>query len=238
MLPFVYLNAATTADGKLAPVTRHFVPFGSRRDQELLLELRASADAVIAGARTVDLLPVSLGPGSEKYRRLRIKNGLKEYNLRVVVSGSGSLDPKAAIFSKRFSPIIVVASRKAPEKRLRVLRQVADEVAVFGDEEVDFKKALEWLYRKWGVRRLLCEGGGELNAGLLAVGLVDELYQTLCPLVFGGRGAPTMVDGLGVKEVAQGTRLRLVSLKRHGDELYLVYRVMKKTRGKPGPRWR
>ena len=33
----------------------------SRRDQEHLLELRATADAVMSGARTVDLSPVKLG---------------------------------------------------------------------------------------------------------------------------------------------------------------------------------
>src|SRR5215831_16941860 len=88
-LPFVYINVATTADGKLAPATRKFVPFSSKRDQRLLLELRTRADAVMAGARTVDLMPVSLGPGPEKYRRMRLKNGLAEYNLRVIVSGFG-----------------------------------------------------------------------------------------------------------------------------------------------------
>src|SRR5437870_2038591 len=102
--PFVYINVATTADGKLAPATRHFVPFGSRRDQHLLLELRARADAVMADARTVDLMAVSLGPGPLKYRRLRLRNGLSEYNLRVVVSGAATLDPKAQIFRQRFSP--------------------------------------------------------------------------------------------------------------------------------------
>ena len=69
MLPFVYINVASTADGKLASVNRKFVPFSSKRDQELLLELRARADAVMAGARTVDLVPVNLGPGPAKYRR-------------------------------------------------------------------------------------------------------------------------------------------------------------------------
>src|SRR5437868_14009197 len=137
MLPFVFITVATTADGKLAPANRHFVPFSSERDQRLLLELRATADAVMAGARTVDLMPVSLGPGPEKYRRMRLKNGLSEYNLRVVVSGSGTLNPRAEIFRKRFSPIIVLASGRATEARLRVLRQVADEVAVFGEAELD-----------------------------------------------------------------------------------------------------
>src|SRR5437016_14080554 len=93
--PFVYLNVAMTADGKLAPANRVFVPFGSRRDQELLLELRSEADAVMSGARTVDLSAVSLGPGGARFRRRRVRQGLPEYNLRVVVSGAGTLDPPA-----------------------------------------------------------------------------------------------------------------------------------------------
>src|SRR5947208_11258560 len=133
MLPFIFLNVATTADGKLAPANRKFVPFGSKRDQQLLLELRAQADAVMAGARTVDLVPVNLGPGPAKYRQARLRNGLAEYNLRVVVSGAGTLNPRAEIFRKRFSPIIILASGRASERNLGRLREVADEVKVFGE---------------------------------------------------------------------------------------------------------
>jgi riboflavin-specific deaminase-like protein len=228
MLPFVFLNVATTADGKLAPANRRFVAFGSRRDQELLLELRATADAVMAGARTVDLMPVSMGPGGEKYRKLRLKRGLSEYNLRVLVSGSGTLNPEAAIFKKRFSPIIVLASGAAPAQRLARLRKVADEVKVFGERHLDFPAALSWLREHWNVKRLLCEGGGEVNEALFRAGLVDEVHQTLCPLIFGGRNAPTMADGHGVDNLRDATRLKLKSFKKVGDELFLVYRVRKK----------
>ena len=225
-LPFVYLNVATTTDGKLAPANRHYVPFGSQRDRDLLLELRAGADAVMAGARTVDLMPVNMGPGPAKYRKLRLRKGLAEYNLRVVVSGSGTLDPKAEIFRQRFSPIIVLSSARATEKNLRRLRQVADEVAIFGERELDFAAALRWLREKWKVKRLLCEGGGEVNDGLFRAGLVDEIYVTMCPLIFGGRTAPTLADGPGVRNLSQATRLRLKSLRRVGDELFLVYGVV------------
>ena len=225
-LPFVFINVATTVDGKLAPANRHFVPFSSKRDQRLLLELRARADAVMAGARTVDLLPVNLGPGGPRYRRLRLKGGLAEYNLRVVVSGSGTLDPGAEIFRKRFSPIIVLVSSVATEQRLRRLRAVADAVEVFGDNEVDFVASLGWLRQKWKVKSLLCEGGGEVNGGLFRAGVVNEIYQTFCPLVFGGRDAPTMADGIGIESLSQATRLRLKSLRRFGNELFLNYRVV------------
>jgi 2,5-diamino-6-(ribosylamino)-4(3H)-pyrimidinone 5'-phosphate reductase len=224
-LPFVYINVASTVDGKLAPATRRFVPFSSKRDRELLMELRTSADAVMAGARTVDLGPVDLGPGGEKFRRMRLKQGLTEYNLRVVVSGSGSLDPEAKIFQHRFSPIIVLTSGRATLAHLRRLRQVADDVEVFGEDELDFRAAFGWLREKWGVKRLLCEGGGELNAALFEQGLVDELYLTLSPVIFGGRHAPTLADGEGIGDKSAATRLKLKSLKKAGDELFLVYRV-------------
>jgi 2,5-diamino-6-(ribosylamino)-4(3H)-pyrimidinone 5'-phosphate reductase len=223
-LPFVYINVATTADGKLAPANRHFVPFGSKRDQEFLLELRASADAVMSGARTVGPMPVNLGPGPAKYRKMRLRKGLAEHNLRVVVSGSGNLNPRAEIFRDRFSPIIVLVTRGAPESKLRRLREVADEVKAFGDKQLNFTEALRWLRKKWGVKRLLCEGGGEVNAGLFEEGLVDQVYHTLCPLVFGGRHAPTMADGRGFPALASAARFTLQSLKRVGDELFLIWR--------------
>lgn len=224
--PFVFLNVATTVDGKLAPANRHFIPFSSKRDQRLLMRLRTDADAVMAGARTVDLAAVDLGPGSAYYRRLRMAKGRAEYNLRIIVSGSGSVDPRAAIFQRRFSPIIVLASEAAPRARLAVLANLADEVKVMGRDQVDFRRAFEWLREKWNVRRLLCEGGGEVNAALFRAGLVDEVYWTISPLVFGGRDSPTMADSLSVQRKEEATRLRLISLKRFGHELFLVYRAV------------
>src|SRR5262249_20114521 len=150
-LPFVFLNVAATADGKLAPANRHFVPFGSKRDQRHLLELRATADAVMSGARTIDLSAVKLGPGGAKYRRARLKRGLSEYNLRVIVSGSGTIDSRAEIFKHRFSPIIILTTERAPKRKLSELHKLADAVKICGERELDFDFALRWLRKEWGV---------------------------------------------------------------------------------------
>jgi riboflavin biosynthesis pyrimidine reductase len=101
---------------------------------------------------------------------------------------------------------------------------VADEVKVCGAAGLDFKAALRWLRAKWKVRRLLCEGGGEVNGALFEADLVDEVHLTLCPLIFGGRDAPTLADGVGVRHLSQAARLRLVSMKHNGDGLFLIYR--------------
>ncbi len=224
-LPFVFLNVATTADGKLAPANRKFIPFGSKRDQQHLLELRATADAVMSGARTIDSSAVKLGPGGAKYRRRRLRQGLAEYNLRVIVSGHGTIDPNAEIFKHHFSPLIVLVSGRASKANLSRLRKLADEVKVCGEREIDFGFALRWLREKWKVKRLLCEGGGEINGALFEARLVDEVHVTLCPVIFGGRAAPTMADGNGFAKLADAARLRLKSSKRVGDELFLVYNV-------------
>ena len=225
-LPFVSINVATTADGKIAPANRHFEPFSSPRDHDLLLKLRAGADAVMSGARTVDSVPVNLGPGPAKYRRMRLKNGLPEYNLRIVVSGSASINPDAEIFKHKFSQIIILATERAPKRRIERLQKLGAEVAIFGKAELDFPRALRWLRKKWNVKRLLCEGGGEINAALIRAGLVHEIYQTLCPVIFGGRDAPTLADGKGFDQLHDAARLRMKAMKRHGDELYLIWEVL------------
>ena len=227
-LPFVFVNMAMTADGKIATANRAISTFSSRRDFEHLLELRATADAVMSGARTVGREGINLGPGPARFRRLRLRNGLAEYNVRIVASGSGSLNPRAAIFRHRFSPVIILASARATGRKLRRLRVVADAVKICGRSEIDFCAAFEWLRAKWNVKRLLCEGGGELNGALFRAGLVNELHLTVCPKILGGRDAPTIADGTGGLKLSDATRLVLKSMKRVGDEMFLVYDVLRK----------
>jgi riboflavin-specific deaminase-like protein len=216
---------AMTADGKIATANGAVSSFSSRRDHDHLLELRATADAVIDGARTADMNPINMGPGPAKYRRLRLRRGLAEFNLRIIVSGSGTVNPRAEVFRRQFSPIIILTTRRATAGRLKKLRAVGAQVKICGATEIDFPRALRWLRQQWGIKRLLCEGGGALNDALFRAGLVNELHLTVCPRVFGGRTAPTIADGLGAGSLAQATRLELASLQRRGDEMFLVYRV-------------
>ena len=229
-MPFVLVNMAMTADGKIATANRAVSSFGTARDHEHLLELRATADAVMAGARTVDLNPINMGPGPAKFRRQRLKRGLSEYNLRVIVSGSGTINPSAEVFKQRFSPIIVLTTARTSKAKLQRIRGLADDFKICGQREIDFRIALRWLREKWGVKRLLCEGGGEVNDALFRAGLVDELHLTICPKIFGGREAPTIADGLGFSRLLDAARFQLKSSRRIGDEMFLVFERRKARR--------
>lgn len=221
--PFVFINMAMTADGKIATANRVVHSFSSPRDLEHLYELRATADAILCGARTVEISNATLGNGGEKFRRLRLQNERAEHPLRIIVSGSGSIDPAAKIFQKHFSPIIVLTTQRAPSANLAQLRKLANEVKIYGKTEADFPAALRWLKSKWNVRRLLCEGGGELNDALFRADLVDEIHLTVCPAIFGGKQAPTIADGQGFPKLALTPRFKLASARNFKGELFTAF---------------
>ena len=219
-----------SADGKIATANQVVHSFGSARDRQQLYELRATADVILCGARTLEMEGATLGNGGETYRRLRLRRGLAEFPLRVIVSGSGSIRPDAAIFHCRFSPIILLTTERAPARRLAALRRVADAVLVCGEQSLDFPTALRILRRDWNVRRLLCEGGGELNAALFRTGLVDEIHLTVCPRIFGGAAAPSIAGGTGFARLADAAKFCLRSVKQHGDEVFFVLRREEKSK--------
>ena len=222
-LPFVLVNMAMTADGKIATANRVVHSFGSRRDLKHLYELRATADAVMCGARTVEISNTILGNGGESFRQQRLKTGLAEFPIRIIVSGSGSINPDAVIFKRTFSPIIVLTTKRASEKKLTQLRKLAAEVKICGQTKINFPAALRWLRTKWHVKRLLCEGGSELNAGLFFEVLVDEIHLTICPKIFGGRNAPTLAERIGFQRLADAENFQIQSIRHFQGELFTVF---------------
>ncbi|HRD05153.1 MAG TPA: dihydrofolate reductase family protein [Verrucomicrobiota bacterium] len=218
------MNMAMTADGKIATANRVVSSFGSRRDQEHLYELRATADAVMAGARTADLNAVHLGPGALKYRRLRQRRGLAEFNLRIIVSRTGSVNPAARIFQHTFSPILVLTTQRAPARRRTRLRALGAEVRVCGAKEINFPAALRWLRRQWGIKRLLCEGGGELADALFRAGAfqgekASDAYFVRCALG----------DTMTQDDIDRGQVIIIVGFAPLKPAEFVIVRIQQKT---------
>ena len=70
-----------------------------------------------------------------------------------------------------------------------------------------------------GLTRVLCEGGGQLAAALLAQGLVDQLVCYTAGLVLGAAGRPAIGD-LGVQALAEAPRFRLLESRPIGGDLF------------------
>jgi len=232
--PFVLINGAVSADGKLALENRSLIQFSSQRDRFFVFQLRARVDAVLCGMETVESFSIDLSVGPPACRAARKQRKLKPEPIRVLVSPDGDLDPSARVFQNTSAPIVVLTTQRGAKRCLKTLTQPV-RVQAFGKSAVDFVAAFRWLRDEFAVKRLLCEGGGETNAALIRSGVVDQIHLTVCPLVLCGRRAPTLCDGTGFAALDQSTRLKLKSVKALNGELFLVYRVLPQNPGRGSP---
>jgi len=221
--PFVYVNMAMTADGKITSAAREYAAFTSRHDKRTMDRLRAGADAVLIGAGTLRADDPPLSIRDPEMRALRASLG-KPAELRTVVV-SARLDlPFDGRFFRDGDPSrrVVATVEDAPEDRVQKLAGRA-EVWRLGRGRVDVTRLLHRL-KDAGVERLLVEGGGETNWSFFEADAIDELYVTLAPCLLGGRDAPTLLEGEG-RPLASRTNLRLLSCEQVGEELYLHWAV-------------
>jgi 5-amino-6-(5-phosphoribosylamino)uracil reductase len=191
----VTVVCAISLDGKLANASRGPVRFPSARDRARLHALRDTADALIVGASTIRAEDPPLLP-TEARSKERVARGKRSFPVRAVFSRTLDLPIGRALARVDGAPLYVFTEGVPDAGKKARLEQAGVRVCIASTRE-----ALEVLAREEQVERVLCEGGGVLNASLLEADVVDEMELTLCPVVLGGTGAPTLVDGPGLAEL-------------------------------------
>lgn len=213
----VVINAAMTLDGKIATATGDSA-ISSEQDLRRVHRLRAASDAVMVGISTVFADDPALTARLVKGRN----------PARIVVDSRGRIptDSRLLRTASETRTIVAVAER-ATKKAVRRISETGAKVIVAGKETVDLK-ALFSALAKMGFKRILVEGGGELNWSVLKLGLADELIVTVAPRIAGGRLAPTLVGGDGFNLISKGVKLKLARVQhKRTDELVLYYRPAK-----------
>ena len=221
--PFVFLNMASTLDGKITSSRREFPNYPSERDRNHMDELRARADALMVGVGTLRADDPVLQLRSESAKQSRTEAGMPKDLRTVVVLGHGKLPVEAKAFQAHDGAGTIVATLDGRAATLAPLLPRTTEIWELGRDSVNLAELMKRLVEE-GVQSLLLEGGGELNAGMFKESLVDEINLTVCPCLLGGRDAPTFLEGEGWSMAARQT-LTLLSCKETDGELFLRYRV-------------
>jgi len=226
MRPYVVVNVAMSADGKLSTRERRQVKISGTQDFTRVDRLKAGCDAVMVGIGTVLADDPSLTVKGDECRQRRRDRGTDEHPVRVVVDSTARIPLDASILHKGPGRRVVAVSKRADTKKLDALRSLAT-VIVAGDDEVDLAILMDEL-GAMGIQRLMVEGGGTVIAGLIAAGLVDEIYTFIGNIIIGGKDAPTLADGPGFIREEGFCRLTLLECRRMESGVLLHWSVEKK----------
>jgi 2,5-diamino-6-(ribosylamino)-4(3H)-pyrimidinone 5'-phosphate reductase len=222
--PYVFINIAMTADGKIDTFERRGAAISSQRDKERVDRLRAEADAVMVGGRTLLDENPKLTVKSADLRAAREARGQPPNPVKVGIASNADLKPASDFLTAGPARIVIFTTQGTSKRQLEFLRARGVEVFVHDTQRVDLPEALHTL-KEIGVDRLMVEGGGTLNFELLRLGLVDELTAYVAPLVFGGESAPTLAAGQGLVRSA-AIPLKLVNAEAWEDGgVLLLYKM-------------
>ena len=225
--PFVFINVAMTADGKIDTFQRKGAAISSQRDKDRVDKLRAESDAVMVGGKTLIDEDPKLTVKSEALREERIKRGLAPNPIKVGVVSKLESNFLSKFLYEGNARIVIFTTHRTSKNELASLREQKVEVFIHDGERVDLAQMMNTLH-ELGVERLMVEGGATLNFEMIRLGLVDEISAYVAPMIFGGENAPTMAAGLGV-ERRDAVPLKLIHVENWSDGgVLLHYEVERK----------
>ncbi|MDA7645757.1 dihydrofolate reductase family protein [Verrucomicrobia bacterium] len=216
--PYVLINMAMSADGKIATTKSHFSRFGSPRDEANLFRIRSTVDGIMSGATTISKERATLTLKSHPKQRAN-----RPAPLRIIVTSKGSVPLNAPIFTDLGPPILILTTQSIPETQFQAYQKLTAGIHRSRGKAINWKAAVKWLHQKWKIERLLCEGGGKLNQSLLKSNLVDELNLTICPVVVGGTNASTIADGEAFPSLNDCSKWKIVSRKQSSQDCFLRF---------------
>ncbi|MEG4811255.1 dihydrofolate reductase family protein [Microcoleus sp. F8-D3] len=241
--PHATVILAISADGKIADAVRSPARFGSANDKAHLEQQVAASDAVLFGNGTLQAYGTTMRVISPELLKQRELQGKPPQPVQIVCSRSSQFDPNLRFFQQPV-PRWLLTGGGEEGKRGRgedgesqtptnlSLPSSFDVRCSMFDRTIYAKTAggeIDWIdafqqLANFDIKRLAILGGGKLVASVLAAGLVDELWLTVCPLILGGADAPTPVEGKGfLADLAP--KLELLAVKQVGQEVFLHYRV-------------
>lgn len=229
MRPYVICHMMAPLDGEL--LVDRWAPSTGRPTEDLIAEYdrvheELKGDAWIAGRAVGEEFadgrphPPAVVPAVERPVHVA-RPGADEY--AILIDQNGKLHWSGP--ETYAAPLVMVLGSDVPDAHLAELAADGISYVVMEGPGIDLVQVLEVLGTRFGIRRLILEGGAHTNGTFLKARLVDEISLVLFPAIGGHSGSQTLFEG-GGDGLADQVRLITISTEvRPAGAVSLRYQV-------------
>lgn len=202
---FIALKMAMSLDGKTATKTGDSKWISNTKSRKIVHKMRSEFDAVMIGANTL----IKDNP--------KLTSRTKKDPIKIIVDGSLRINANAQVFKNKS---IVVTTTNANEEKLSTIEKKASVIQFV--QAIDFRLLIRIL-SKLGIKKILVEGGSELNSSILP--FVKKIYLFVAPIVIGGRDSLGVIGGNGISNIENAKKARNLKVTRIEQDLLLEFDV-------------
>ncbi len=213
----VTLKLATSLDGRIATADGESKWITGEEARAAGHRLRARHDAVLVGSGT------ALADDPEL--TARTDPPTERQPLRIIADSRGRLPKSARVFATIDKGPVAIATREETNldelgwpERPGIQYWMLPAVEGGG---ISIPELLE-MASGAGVKSILVEGGGQLAAAFMRLGLVDRIEWFRAPIVLGGDGIPA-IGPTGLAKLADAPKFERTSVVTLGRDLHESY---------------
>jgi len=207
-MPYVTLKIARSSDGFISGNEGTQTWITGKESACFVHELRASYDAVLVGAGTVNI----------DNPKLNVRHVEGRNPVRVVIDGNLNSNPDASVFNdEERNRTILFCSNKLTNERIELFRDKGIKVYQLDSDKngrLEVNTVLSILGKE-NIISLLVEGGSDIFTGFIEKSIFDEVIILTSPLVLGG-GVPAF-------KCEFPSNLRLLEKVQLGDDTREVF---------------
>jgi diaminohydroxyphosphoribosylaminopyrimidine deaminase/5-amino-6-(5-phosphoribosylamino)uracil reductase len=207
--PHITIKSAMSLDGKLATKTGDSKWITSQKSRDFVHQLRTQYDAIIVGTNTVmkDNPELSSHNTGKNPVRVIFDENLstpKNYNvldgkIPTIIFHKNTLENIPKYFIKDCIRLVPI--------NFKLIKK-------------DFSIVIDKLH-DMSLKRILVEGGGQLNASVLSTEKVNDMFIFIAPILVGGKEAVTIVEGNGISLIRNAFKLKNIQIKKIDKDILI-----------------
>ncbi len=206
----VTLKAAISLDGKIANADGKSKWITGKLARNKVHEMRSENDAILVGINTILV----------DNPQLNVRNVINgDSPIRVILDSKARIPVESRVFKNDGVPVIIVTGSKATRK---IWPKLSDLSIIKAPSETP---EIFWVLaelKKFGIKKLLVEGGSMIHASFIKSRCVNNIALFLAPKIFGDQEALSWCGNLNINNLEDILQTKILSITPLGEDLLIL----------------